>query len=471
MRGRIGLAVVLSLAVHGIAAAALLPLLAPRPMPQQDHARSTLALATVQVPQQRATEREPPAPKADSAATQGGRLGAGPVPRGQAVARPATGPRAAALTGRATALPALAQTQPADPAVSPTVALQTPVETKELALAAAVRPVSARLQNVEDASQTTPAIITPAAPAGQVALPATAALAPADAQGPSQQGQRADGAQVAAVLPDAAALTATLGWSGAENLTLDPQSLATLEAFLSPQTDTARAVRDSMTRIMGAPPCARVQTVFDPDTGALELRGHLPDETLRVPLLDRMRAQVGTALPLRDALRILPPPQCGTLDAITALGLPQSEEQLTDSDLVGEAAQVREYAFTEGDRLTIDLTGPDYPAYVYVDYFDAEGQVIHLRPNAQTPLVQTAQAEVFSIGRGDDLDLRIAPPFGQDIAVAFASSVPLYDGLRPLVEPAAPYLAEMRARIAEARQAHPDFRGEWAYLFVATSAR
>jgi len=54
--------------------------------------------------------------------------------------------------------------------------------------------------------------------------------------------------------------------------------------------------------------------------------------------------------------------------------------------------------------------------------------------------------------------------------VAFATSVPLYDGLRPMVEPAAPYLAFLRDRVAQARGAHADFKGEWVYFFISTAA-
>lgn len=265
-------------------------------------------------------------------------------------------------------------------------------------------------------------------------------------------------------------LQAGLEWSGAGGVALDGASIATLQAFLQPGQAAGQDVRDRMAGAMAAPDCARVHSVFDPDTGMLELRGHVPDAAARAPLIAALQGQIGAALPLRDALQILPRPQCALLDGIAALGLPQSEEQLTDTDLVGENAQVREYAFVEGARLVIDLNAPDYPAYVYVDYFDASGQVLHLMPNDRTPLRRMAPDQVFAIGRGTDLDLRIAPPFGQDIAVAFASSVPLYDGIRPLVEPAAPYLADMQARIADARAADPAFRGEWVYLFVATSA-
>ena len=49
------------------------------------------------------------------------------------------------------------------------------------------------------------------------------------------------------------------------------------------------------------------------------------------------------------------------------------------------------------------------------------------------------------------------------------ASVPLYDGLRPLVEPADAYLAWMRERVAAARAANPDFKGEWVYFFVTTA--
>ncbi|MFD1343676.1 hypothetical protein ACFQ4E_14700 [Litorisediminicola beolgyonensis] len=90
-----------------------------------------------------------------------------------------------------------------------------------------------------------------------------------------------------------------------------------------------------------------------------------------------LRSEMGTGLPLQETLRILPRPQCGVLDGIDRLGLPQSEEQLTYKQLIGENAHVREYASAERDRMVIDLVAPDYPAFVYFDYFDADGQVTH----------------------------------------------------------------------------------------------
>ncbi|WP_446720204.1 DUF4384 domain-containing protein [Leisingera sp. ANG-DT] len=121
-----------------------------------------------------------------------------------------------------------------------------------------------------------------------------------------------------------------------------------------------------------------------------------------------------------------------------------------------------------------DLTAPDYPAYVYVDYFDAGGAVLHLSPNELVPLAEAAPKTALRVGAkeaGDPgLQITVAPPYGQEIAVAFAASHPLYDSLRPLSEPAEPYLEFLRAQVAAARAEHADFKGEWVYFLITTHA-
>lgn len=467
--GRVLLALVASVSLHAAAVALILPLLKPRPVPQQLNAQSQLVMSTLQVKRNRAEERQPAALSAPETSSAGGQVSNGAVPLTKAQPQPVTGVHQQAAQPQAQVVKAL-------PGTTDVVSL----------IHDAGRAVSSVTPNPQSVSTFQPVANADISSSNPVATLVSASVpifdakeptAPVSQQAPSQRpsAPRQDALHpgaptLAALPPPATAITSGQAWSGMENLTLDAQSIKTLGAFLQPDTGAAHEVRDQMIQIMTAPSCARVHTIFDLNTGALELRGHVPATTARAPLLAAMQAQIGAGLLLRDAMRILPEPQCSMLDEIADLGLPQSEEQLTDADLVGENAQVRSYAFTEGDRLTIDLTGPDYPAYVYVDYFDAEGQVIHLRPNAQSELLQVAAAHEFSIGRGDDLDLRIAAPFGQDIAVAFAASVPLYDGVRPLVEPAVAYLEMLREAIREKRQTHSDFRGEWVYLFVVTSS-
>jgi hypothetical protein len=275
-----------------------------------------------------------------------------------------------------------------------------------------------------------------------------------------------DSLRAAAAEAGGPVIGAALEWSGAGDEPLDPASLEALPAFLPEAARGAAGeqVRDGIAALMQSVPCARVRTVFDPDSGALELRGHVPDEQARAPLAAALQARVGESLPVRDALRLLPRPQCDVLAGLGDVGLPQSEEQFTDPQVVGESGWVREYAFEAGDRLTIDLEAPDYPSYVYVDYYDGDGNVLHLVPNDTRPLERIEPGALFSVGREDGFELRIAPPFGQDIAVALAVERPLYEGLRPTVEPAGGYLDFLAQRLAELE----GIRGEWAYIFVAT---
>ncbi|WP_111402458.1 MULTISPECIES: DUF4384 domain-containing protein [Meridianimarinicoccus] len=322
-----------------------------------------------------------------------------------------------------------------------------------------------------------------AALAAEAARPAPGDGQPLDARDPGGDAMvpRVLGslaAPAAQSAPETERVTAALAWSGdGGEGAMDPVSLAAIQSFLRPSDggQGESTVRDGISGILESVPCARLQTAFAPETGQLELRGHIPEEGLRAPVLAALRAQVGASIPLADNMLVLPRPTCGALSGIASVGLAQSREQTRDPRIVGPTAHARVYSFIDGDRLFFDLTGPDYPAYFYIDYFDAEGMVLHLQPNEIVPLARIDAKEKLVVGQGaagqPALDIRVGPPFGQEIMVAFAASVPLYDGLRPVREPAGPYLDFLRARVAQARAAHPDFKGEWVYFFVSTRAR
>ncbi|PWJ16564.1 DUF4384 domain-containing protein [Jannaschia seohaensis] len=397
-------------------------------------------------------------PRAETARPRVTAAAAAPPPSVQTAeaAPPATAaPKAAATSGRVTAAPPPTVAAPSGPMrAAPAAAAAATGEMRPEAVPESAPLPSSAADALRVSSDPAPAISAP----------------PAAAIGASVATLRIDPPGLAALAPDAPTVTAALDWSGAGALQLDAGGLAALRAFLTPEAAQGQAVRDGMAAALEAADCARVRTIFDPETGALALRGHVPDPAAAAPLLAALRDEIGETLPLQDELRVLPDPQCGLLDRLDRLGLPQSEEQLTNPNIVGENAFVREYDFTEGDWFVVELGTPDYPAYLYVDYFDSDGQVLHLTPNAVLPLTRHPAESSVVIGRDDALRLRIAPPFGQDIVVAFAASAPLYDGLRPTSEPAVPYLDWLRTRVAEARAADPGFKGEWVYLFVASRA-
>lgn len=270
-------------------------------------------------------------------------------------------------------------------------------------------------------------------------------------------------------------LTAALAWQIGDPTIADPVSMEAIQAFMAPQSlaeGAAETVRDGLEALLADIPCARVRTEFVPETATLELRGHVPEDGLRLPLLAALQARMGSSIRVADELSILPAPQCGALTGIAALGLPQSEEQNINPMVLGENAHVREYAFREGDYLELDFYAPEYESFVYIDFFDATGNVFHLQPNETVPpRLEPPDSFVTSgVERSDRpfLRSRIAPPFAREIVVAFAASMPLYDGLRPIAEPAGPYLDFLRDRITAAREEHPDFKGEWVYFIVAT---
>jgi len=238
-------------------------------------------------------------------------------------------------------------------------------------------------------------------------------------------------------------------------------------------TASGDQLRDGVSGLLAQVPCSRMQVVFNPDTATLEVNGHIPENDLRAPVLTALREQMGANITVSDNILILPRPQCGALSGIAGVGLPQSTDQITNPLVIGEDAHARVFTFAKGDLLSLDMTAPDYDAFIYLDYFDADGMVLHLEPNEFAPLrranAQAAQQIGAKTMQDVGLKLVIGPPYGQEIAVAFAASEPLYDGLRPIQEPAAEYLEWLKVRVDQARKDHTNFKGEWVYFFVSTA--
>lgn len=421
----------ISALAHGGALLALTLATAPEPVENQPTPKSRLNIASEKVDRVDATEAPAQSETASESAAQPTSVGQGTIR--QSTATPAT------LTPQKTAAAALS-TQTQSAVATPTTAIKATPQTTTTKPAAIRATTTASLSVApETAKPTTTEPLAEDSP--------TLAL-------PAEKG------------------TASLAWSGEGSM--DPVSLAAIQAFMQPgdATQNTDTVRDGISAVLASVPCARLQTVFEPETGELQLRGHIPDPDMRGPILAALTEQVGSAIPVSDNLLILPRPQCGALSGIANVGLPQSTDQITNPRVVGPSGFARNYTYSDGQRLELELSAPDYDGYIYVDYFTADGNVLHLQPNSVVPLEFAAAKSEQSVGKtrsdGPFLELTVSPPFGQEIAAAFAASVPLYEGLRPIQEPAAPYLEFLKSRVAEARATHPDFKGEWVYFFIST---
>lgn len=507
-----GLAVSALLHAGGYGALALA--VKPEPVEDQPLPPSKLDVQAYQLDRTEAQQARPETEAAPEEQAQGAAVAQGVIPQSQA--RPAEAPAEplaperpepdtliasatpppqleaarppAAALAAAQAAPLVARPASATPtAVSAAIAAARPLAAA-LALPAALRPEAAELVSLQPSSQAAPAL--PAAAPAPVALPENAPEAQAAPQATPDAAALPDtpaateplaqavanATPTAATEPPAKALKATLAFPSGEG-DVDPVSLAAFQSFMQPGDLAVQGdpLRDGVSALLSQVPCSRLQVAFDPDTATLQINGHVPENDLRAPVLAALQAQMGEDIRVSDNILILPRPQCGALSGIADVGLPQSNDQSTNPLLIGEASQARNLDFVKDQRLWFELTAPEYDAYVYVDYFDSGGNVIHLAPNDQVPVNLATRDSALRVGTKTDADpglkIVIGPPYGQEIAVAFAASEQLYDGLRPLIEPAAPYLAYLKARVAEARAANPEFKGEWVYFFVTTAER
>ncbi|KIC06258.1 hypothetical protein RA19_25495, partial [Leisingera sp. ANG-M1] len=174
-----------------------------------------------------------------------------------------------------------------------------------------------------------PAALPQTAPSSQPSPEAQPEAAPLPGAEPNPQ-------QTPAAAPDAARIKAALAFQGGSG-DIDPVSLAAFQSFMQPGDAAAEGdpLRDGVSGILAAVPCSRLQVAFVPETATLEVRGHLPEDGLRSPVLAALQAQMGADITVSDEMRLLPRPQCGALSGISNVGLPQSTDQITNPLLVG----------------------------------------------------------------------------------------------------------------------------------------
>lgn len=408
--------------------------------------------------------------------TRGAQLISRSAPTRKLVASAAVpGQRAVASQGRGVKLSAASQpvttalTAALPAGTAQTVTSAAP-QTQETAV---LDPSTERLANLETASPALAEVAPEAAPA--------AATSPQGVELASTSSSALAGVVASASTASAAITTrASVAWSGDSNTQLDEQSLAAIQSFMQPGEVAQSAafggsVRDGIGAALAQFPCSRLQAAFQPESGTLEIRGHVPAQAMKADVVAMLERSVGGAIPVGSSLLVLPAPQCGVLDSAEGLGFVQSKDQENDPLEIGKEAQAQILSFEEAQRVVFALQAPEFDAYIYVDYFDKDGTVVHVLPNDFVQDNRYAANESFALGDGSGpgggLEMRVAPPFSQDIAVVLGTSRPLYDRPRPLQEDAESYLSWLRNRIREVKSEDPDFRGEWAYLFVRTGPK
>ena len=115
-----------------------------------------------------------------------------------------------------------------------------------------------------------------------------------------------------------------------------------------------------------------------------------------------------------------------------------------------------------------------FDGYLYVDYIDNGGDVVHLFPTPRRPDNRVRAGEQVTLGvpksraEPGERFYVIGPPFGPNMILVTSSPVPLFDRQRAEAEKAADYVPALDAAMAAARGRGDGPAPVADYLFIDT---
>src|SRR5712691_9631663 len=220
-------------------------------------------------------------------------------------------------------------------------------------------------------------------------------------------------------------------------------------AAVAPHT-TEQALRDAMRQI----DCASLRIRTAPD-GTRVVSGTVPNDAERARLVELEGRLAGRDQLVID-VEILSLPLCRSLLAIDHMpSAVLAADAGVEARLEGGGSTLR-----EGDPIRVEVKAGFYPGNLRIDYFSLDGQVLHMLPNSDQPVVTLAAGarRVFggSGGAGDAWNSGGAP-FGTEFIAVTATPQGLDLGQRPDTELAATYLRDLESALLRSHQ--PGGRG------------
>jgi hypothetical protein len=249
-----------------------------------------------------------------------------------------------------------------------------------------------------------------------------------------------------------------------------PEQRPPPQAAVAPQPPPAREpsrppldqLNDELNRI----DCAVLRAQMDPQ-GVTVVSGTVPDSDQRgklVQLASRLFPERRPEL----RVEVVPPPICRSLAELDAMAVGGI---LTKGGLglklADNASELR-----ESDAIKVELRGPGYAADLRIDYFSLDGRVLHMWPNSADPKprIGAGAERVFQDSGGGKTWNAGGPPFGTELITAIATPITIDVGSRPLVEPAADYLRDLKRSLARSGSG-PGTPNTLATLLVKTRGR
>ncbi len=195
--------------------------------------------------------------------------------------------------------------------------------------------------------------------------------------------------------------------------------------------------------------CAALHIRTAPD-GTRVVSGTVPSEAERARLVELEGRLAGRDQLMID-VDILPSPLCRSLLAIDHLpSAVLAADAGMEARLEGGGSTLR-----EGDPIRVEVKAGGHPVNLRIDYFSLDGQVLHMLPNRDQPVVALAAGgrRVFGAsGDAGDAWNSGGAPFGTEFIAVTATPQGLDLGQRPDTEFAATYLHDLESALLRGHQ-------------------
>jgi hypothetical protein len=187
--------------------------------------------------------------------------------------------------------------------------------------------------------------------------------------------------------------------------------------------------------------CAALEVSVSPDR-AVRVSGHLAT-TQEIDRLRRDIRAVNGIGPVSFDIGLMSWPYC-EVAAMLAPWMREPDRNAPTLALTAKELHV-------GDRLTVDVRAPGFDGYLYIDYFNADGEVLHLFPSGRDRLNLRPWRNHFVLGCPPLLTTYTLGGQSAKVLVSLvATSKPLFSDPRPEVEQARDYLANLSEALGRA---------------------
>jgi serine/threonine protein kinase len=213
--------------------------------------------------------------------------------------------------------------------------------------------------------------------------------------------------------------------------------------FTRPPPPSPEELRVKVAAVLSGYRCASLDSVVAAD-GSVRLSGYAAtsDDIKRLPAEISEIRGIG---PVSSAVGLRIWPYCEVLELLKPI-LQAKGSAAPVLALASGGAEAR-----IGERLVLDVQAPGFDSYIYIDYFDADGEVLHLFPNPQDPLNFKPKRNRIAFQPGSCWIL--SGNTGEQLLSMVAAARPLFSGDRQEVEKTRDYLADLSDAIGKATKA------------------